>query len=38
MVTGMFPSKDGMGFIQYSIDETTYDEAAVIQTIESIHK
>jgi len=38
MVTGMFPSKNGMGFIQYSIDETTYDEAAVIKTIESIHK
>ncbi|MFO1004708.1 MAG: hypothetical protein U0929_02020 [Planctomycetaceae bacterium] len=38
MVTGMFPSKDGMGFIQYSIDEDKYDEAAVIKTLESIHK
>ena len=38
MVTGMFPSKGGMGFIQYSIDEAAYDEAAVIKTIESIHK
>ena len=38
MVTGMFPSKDGMGFIQYSIDEEKYDEAAVIKTLESIHK
>lgn len=38
MVTGMFPSKEGMGFIQYSIDETKYDEAAVIKTLESIHK
>ena len=38
MVTGMFPSKDGMGFIQYSIDEEKYDKAAVIKTLESIHK
>ncbi len=38
MVTGMFPAKDGMGFIQYSIDEDKYDEAAVIKTLESIHK
>lgn len=38
MVTGMFPSKDGMGFIQYTIDEDKYDEAAVIKTLESIHK
>lgn len=38
MITGMFPSKNGMGFIQYSIDEANYDEAAVIKTLESIHK
>ena len=38
MITGMFPAKNGMGFIQYSIDETKYDEAAVIKTLESIHK
>jgi hypothetical protein len=38
MITGMFPAKTGMGFIQYSIDETKYDEAAVIKTLESIHK
>lgn len=38
MITGMFPSKGGMGYIQYSIDEEKYDEAAVIQMLESIHK
>ncbi len=38
MITGMFPSKNGMGFIQYSVDEANYDEAAVIKTLESIHK
>ncbi len=38
MMTGMFPSKNGMGFIQYSVDEANYDEAAVIKTLESIHK
>lgn len=38
LITGMFPAKDGMGFIQYSIDEDKYDEAAVIKTLESIHK
>ncbi len=38
MITGMFPAKTGMGFIQYSIDETKFDEAAVIKTLESIHK
>lgn len=38
MITGMFPSKNGMGFIQYSVNEEGYDEAAVIKTLESIHK
>lgn len=38
MITGLFPSKTAMGFIVYSIDETNYDEAAVIKTLESIHK
>lgn len=38
MVSGMFPSKNGMGFIQYAIDEATYDEAAVIKMLESIHQ
>ena len=34
MITGMFPAKTGTGFIQYTIDEDKYDEAAVIKTIE----
>jgi hypothetical protein len=38
MISGLFPSKTAMGFITYTIDETTYDEAAVIKTLESIHK
>ena len=38
MLTGLFPSTTAMGFIVYSIDETNYDEAAVIKTLESIHK
>ena len=38
MITGLFPSKTAMGFITYTIDETNYDEAAVIKTLESIHK
>ncbi len=38
MITGLFPSKTAMGFITYTIDEADYDEAAVIKTLESIHK
>ena len=38
MITGLFPSKSAMGFITYTIDEANYDEAAVIKTLESIHK
>ena len=38
MITGMFPAKEGTGFIQYSVDEDKYDEAAVIKMLESIHK
>jgi hypothetical protein len=38
MITGLFPSKTAMGFIVYSIPEEDYDEAAVIKTLESIHK
>ena len=38
MITGLFPSKTAMGFITYSIPEEDYDEAAVIKTLESIHK
>ena len=38
MITGLFPSKTAMGFITYTIAESNYDEAAVIKTIESIHK
>ena len=38
MITGLFPSKTAMGFITYTIDEANYDEAAVIKTLESIHK
>ena len=38
MITGLFPSKTAMGFITYTIPEEDYDEAAVIKTLESIHK
>ncbi len=38
MISGLFPSKTAMGFITYTIDEASYDEAAVIQMLESIHK
>lgn len=38
MITGMFPAKDGMGFIQYTVNEKKYDEAAVLKMLESIHK
>lgn len=38
MITGMFPSKNGMGFIQHSIEEANYDEAEVVKMLESIHK
>ena len=38
MISGLFPSKTAMAFITYTIDEANYDEAAVIKTLESIHK
>jgi hypothetical protein len=37
-VTGMFPSRQGMGFLIVTVDEESYDEPAVIQMIESIKK
>ncbi len=38
MISGLFPSKTAMGFISYTIKEEDYNEAAVIKTLESIHK
>ena len=38
MLSAMFPAKMTMGYIRYTIDESIYDEAAVIKIIESIHK
>lgn len=37
-ITGMFPSRNGMGYLIVTIEEEVYDEAAVIQMIESIKK
>lgn len=37
-VTGMFPSKNGMGYLLLNASEDNYQEAAVIQMIESIQK
>lgn len=37
-VSGMFPSRQGMGYLIVSMGEESYDEAAIIQMIESIKK
>lgn len=37
-VSGMFPSRQGMGFLIVSVNEESYDEPAIIQMIESIKK
>lgn len=35
-ITGMFPTEDGTGFLTLQVPEENYDEAAVVQMIESI--
>lgn len=37
-ITGMFPSRNGMGYLIVTIEEGDYDEAAVVKMIESIKK
>lgn len=35
-VTGLYPGRDGQGFLMLQIDEESYDEEAVVRMIESI--
>ena len=35
-VTGVFPGREGMGYLMLRIDDESYDEQAVVRMIESI--
>ena len=35
-ITGVFPGRDGMGYLRLQIDDDSYDEEAVVRMIESI--